>query len=509
MLSTKNERIVKFYENRKDLDFEKMNIMLIDFMEKISSNADMNREDFLLSSFKKLETHVHDMRDTIKLSNQTMVNLQTTIANIPSNMSDNIGSKLSDIKENSVREIERVLETNKHHTTEHIDSKFKAIIIDNFKHILDVNLLEYKNTLENKNQSFELLDSINGNFQSRCDSLQQFILSIVKELQETTIKNSNILVTLNTNADRQKSANYKGIDSENKLESTLNDIFPEANIINTTGKPNCGDFWFEREGQDKIMIENKDHKVNITIPAIKDFMDHADYVGCHGILISHQSGIAKKKNFQIDIHNKHILIYIHNANYDKEKIRLAVDAIDHLSNSLKKYSNADEIELNITTDIIKEINTEYQVFLSKKIELSTTLTKFNATMKKQIAEIHFPELAKVLAQQFANTESTIFKCQYCKKTWKNAVSLAKHTQTCIKTAKVNEECLDASENSDDCNVKYTAHNEVNGYKNANTIKEEKMYSDTSSETSEKTIKNIRKKKASKDSSSSNDIYIKT
>ena len=64
-------------------------------------------------------------------------------------------------------------------------------------------------------------------------------------------------------------------------------------------------------------------------------------------------------------------------------------------------------------------------------------------MKKQIAEIHFPELAKVLAQQFANTESTIFKCQYCKKTWKNAVSLAKHTQTCIKTIKtmkVNDEC---------------------------------------------------------------------
>jgi hypothetical protein len=444
MLTTKNERIVKFYDIRKDLDFEKMNIMLIDFMEKISSNTDANREDFLLSSFKNLETHVHDMRDTIKLSNQNIVNLQTTIANIPSNMSDNIGSKLIDIKENSVREIERVLETNKHCTTEHIDTKFKSVIIDNFKHMLDVNLVEYKNTLENKNQSFEILDSINVNFQTRCDSLQQFILSIVKELQETTIKNSNILDTLNTNADRQKSANYKGIDSENKLETTLNDIFPEANIINTTGKPNCGDFWLEREDRDKIMIENKDHKVNITIPAIEDFIKHADYVGCHGILVSHQSGVAKKKNFQIDIHNKHILIYIHNANYDKEKIRLAVDAIDHLSNSLKKYSNTDELELNITSDIIKAINKEYHIFLGEKLELVRTLKTFNDDMKKHIDKLEFPELAKVLAQQFASTESTLLKCQYCKTIWKNAKALTKHKQTCVKTVKVATECLDTS-----------------------------------------------------------------
>lgn len=54
-----------------------------------------------------------------------------------------------------------------------------------------------------------------------------------------------------------------------------------------------------------------------------------------GIFISQHSGIAFKSNFQIDINNGNILIYIQNCDYDPEKIRLAIDIIDNLSTKLK------------------------------------------------------------------------------------------------------------------------------------------------------------------------------
>ena len=52
-------------------------------------------------------------------------------------------------------------------------------------------------------------------------------------------------------------------------------------------------------------------------------------------------------------------------------------------------------------------------------------------MTKQISELEFPELSKVLSQQFTSNEETLFKCEYCKvKVYKNAKALAKHVQKC-------------------------------------------------------------------------------
>ena len=45
--------------------------------------------------------------------------------------------------------------------------------------------------------------------------------------------------------------------------------------------------------------------------------------------------ITNKQNFQIDIINNHILIYIHNMNYDQEKLLLACDIIDNLTNWIR------------------------------------------------------------------------------------------------------------------------------------------------------------------------------
>ncbi len=430
MLSINNKRIIDFYNKNSHFNFEQMNLLLVDFLEKISQNKDANRDDILLQSFKILESQVSNLNDNVKSSSQNIMNLQTTVSNIPNSLSDNISTNISSIKENSINQISTILENNYHKTNEYFDSKLKSIIIDNFRNLLDSSILDIKNSFSQSSSSNNLIDNINSTFQSRCDSLQNIMITQFTSMKDLNSSYSETLSDVQNHFKRQKSSNYKGIDSENNVEQGLNDTFPDAVITNTTGTPRSGDFWIERSDKDKIMIENKFHSANVSIPDIEKFIRDAEYQNCHGILISQKSGIARKKNFQIDIHNGLIMVFIHNVNYDFDKVKLACDAIHHLSNTLKN-SNLNSNDFKINNEIIKEINNEYQKFIIQRNSLTETLKLFNRDLTKQISLLEFPELSKLLTQQFTSVEATVFKCEYCKvKVFKNAKALAKHVQTC-------------------------------------------------------------------------------
>lgn len=448
MLVIKNQKVIDFYDNHKEYDFERVNVLMIEFLERICETKDANRDDILLQSFKTLESKVYDMTENMRNSSQNIINMQTTLANIPVTLSDNISINLNNIKENSISQFERILQNNKHNTSEYFDTKLKSIILDNFKSIIDSNIVDLKDIINKNDSSSKLFESINSNFQSRCDSLQSIMINQFTNMKDATTAYNDTLVNVQNHFDRQKSSNYKGIDSENNVEQGLNDAFPDAIITNTTGQPRSGDFWIERTDKDKIMLENKFHSANITIPDVEKFIRDAQYQNCHGILISQKSGISRKKNFQIDINNGYIMIYIHNINYDFDKVKLAIDAIDHLSMSFKK-TGYNSVELKFTPELIKEINNEYQKFLIQKNGLNETLRLFNRDMSKQINSLEFPELSKLLSQQFTSTEATLYKCQYCKlKVYKNAKGLAQH----IKSCQYNKDKNNSNNNNNSTNI---------------------------------------------------------
>lgn len=445
MLTIKNKRVVDFYKQNSHFDFEQMNLLMVDFLEKISQNKNANRDDLLLESFKNLQSQVSNLNDNIKTSSQNIVNLQTTVSNIPNSLSDNISTNISSIKENSINQISNILENQNHKTNQYFDSKLKSIIVENFKNILDATIIDLKTSLSESNSSSNLIDNINSSFQSRCDALQNIMISQFTSMKDLNSTYSDTLTNVQNHFDRQKSANYKGIDSENNVEQGLNDTFPDAIITNTTGIPRSGDFSLERSDKDLIMIENKFHSANVCIPDVEKFIRDAEYQNCHGILISQKSGISRKKNFQIDIHNGYIMIYIHNVDYDFDKVKLAVDAIDHLSNTLKN-SNYNSSDFKISNETIKEINNEYQKFIVQRTSLMETLRLFNRDLTKQISLLEFPELSKLLTQQFTSVEAAIFKCEYCKmKVYKNAKALAKHVQTCKNKNHNQEICIEVNE----------------------------------------------------------------
>jgi hypothetical protein len=70
-------------------------------------------------------------------------------------------------------------------------------------------------------------------------------------------------------------------------------------------------------------------------------------------------------------------------------------------------------------------------------------------MSKQINSLEFPELSKLLSQQFTSTEATLYKCQYCKlKVYKNAKGLAQH----IKSCQYNKDKNNSNNNNNSTNI---------------------------------------------------------
>ena len=178
----------------------------------------------------------------------------------------------------------------------------------------------------------------------------------------------------------------------------------------------------------------------------------------HGIFISEHSGIVGKHNFQIDIHNKNILIYIHNCDYDIEKIKLAINTIDTLSNKLIDLNTDNK---SISVDLIKNINIDYQTFLIQRDNLLNNIKDNYKKTLDILTNMKLPTLEIYLSTYFADNKKI---CTHCKiYETDNLRSLARHTNTCKN--KLHETIDDTvsdttSDNIPDENIKHTKKNQI-------------------------------------------------
>ena len=173
---------------------------------------------------------------------------------------------------------------------------------------------------------------------------------------------------------KQSGSNTKGKAGEAQFEIVLSDAFPSASIVNTAGQTACGDFIIEREEKTNILIDTKDYNTVIPVKEVEKMIRDIEVNKCNGILVSQYSGIAQKENFEINIHNNNIIIFIHNCNYNKETINTAVNIIDHLEPIL---TNTDSQSESIPAETLLDFNREYQILVSQK-------NNFMAMMKNNV-----------------------------------------------------------------------------------------------------------------------------
>ncbi len=466
-LIIKNKRIIDFYNQNESLDIEAINLIVINLLEQLldgmNSNVISGINSQILSDVGELKSKMFDISSSIN-------KLNTDITN-------SIYVKLQDVKKDYIEEYRNILLSNFSQNNE----KLGSLLQQNNSSLIDKTTLLLNDVLPKNNESQQnifkdtivdfqksinedtklIMSSLNKDdklneflikFENKYTQLIQPFQGIINSSEErlqreiTNVKNNQmpetLLKELTDFFNKYKNSSYKGQLGEMQLETILNQVFPCDEIIRTTSIKAAGDFRINRENREPLIIETKDYDRNVTLDEVKKFIRDIEEQKCHGVFLSQNSGITSKQNFQIDMINKKILIYIHNVKYDSTVIKMAIDVIDNLSEKFNLLENDDIIDFSISDENLKEINKEYSDFIKKKLLFIENFKENQKKLLNQVEDMKFPCLSKFLSQKCGNiliNENQGIICSICNKfTAQNNKSLAAHQKACKKRQNLPE-----------------------------------------------------------------------
>ena len=468
LLSTSNPRICKFYEANKTINFDAVNLIFVDLFEKLlqdtsfSVAATINSQ--ILSSITEQSHQISDLKSSISL-------LKDNVSALNSDITNSLLVKFFDIKKDYIEEVKAIVSTNTtdkisglfEKSTNHLIDKTTLIINDIvpkshehfYKQIQDNIKTFHKSIREDttslsKNLDGNSIKEFLSNFEVKSSlmlqNIQQPIYSFIASSEDRINNNINAMKDNSNSAqllqgkvfteltdfmNKFRNSSYKGQFGENQLGCILNKMYSTAEIVNTSGQRASGDFIMKREKKPTIMFENKDYDRNVNPEEIKKFIRDIEEQNCHGIFLSQHTGITSKPNYFIETHNGNLLVYIHNAEYNSDRIQVAVDIIDNLALKISEASIGSTSGGNITKEILDEINREYQSFVCQKDALSTSLKESHKKSILQLDSLKFPSLEKYLSTKYASVQKQGYKCDLCKNFNANSLkAMAAHKRGC-------------------------------------------------------------------------------
>ena len=260
-------------------------------------------------------------------------------------------------------------------------------------------------------------------------------ITSVKDSSTSTSKSQEKLFSdLSEFLNKYRNSSLKGQLEQNHLQSVLTDMFPTAEIVNTSNISAMGDFILKRKDLEPILIENKDYDTNVTPKEIEKFIRDVNDNNYHGIFLSQKTGITSKSNYQIELHNGNILVYVHCVHYEPEKIRIAIDIIDNLRPKLDELDTDDD-DNYINKDTLDDINREYQLFATQKNAIITFVKDNQKKLITQLEDLKFSTLNSYLSSKYSFVQKDGFTCSFCKKYHAtNRKSLSAHERACKKIA---------------------------------------------------------------------------
>ena len=464
-----DETILAFYRENNNLDFVAMNHIFIDILKSLSSNLSSTINNTINSKVLSMVTDIH-------------TNLNTTKSDII--------IKLGESKKEYIEDIKTILQNNSLTTNEKISSliernndnllaKTTLIVNDVIPKSQDKNYLQIENCiktfcssitqdttklleLNNKDDNLNnvIIKDIETQFTKMISTIQQPIFSFIQSSEERTnsgiqnVKdnlitqqsdNQKLTSELNDFLNKYKNnSSKKGNVSEAELYYILQSLMPSDEIIKVTGDTATCDYKVNRMDKNKpaILFENKDYARSATTDEVKKFERDVNIQKIHGVFISQKSPITFKSNFQIDIINGLIHIYIPNAEYDTDKIKLAIDVIDSLALKLETIEKSNDNEFSISKEDMDDIVEEYKTFALQKIQMIDTIKLVTKQLIDKMEDIQLPKLKK-LFMKLGNIENdNDFKCTFCN-SWsgRNKASLGAHIRNCKFNPKNKENII--------------------------------------------------------------------
>jgi len=473
-LELSNKRVCKFYEENPTINFEAVNLIFVDLFEKLC--YDMNHT-MTTTINSELLTSMHENTNQISEIKQSILKLTDSVSHMNTEIISNIMTNFIDIKKEYIEDVKNIIQTNTFEKVGPLLEKNNNILIDKTTLIMsDV-------VPRNQNQYFsQINDSLKTFSKSIMDDTQQLLKTMdtqsIKEFITNFDMKSSLMLQnvqqpiysfisasedrINTNINILKDGNSVNQITQTKIMNELGEIFNKfrdttvtqqhsdkqlSNILtklynsaeiqsqNPMFSSNTnGVLMIKRQRKTNILVENKDTEQNVSIDDVHSFLLSIEEHNCNGIFISQRSGIATKKNYQIELHNNNVIVFVHNTEYSPQKIEVAVDIIDNLSTKLRQFKTHNEADCTIPKDILDTINNEYQMFLTQKNAVVDVFKESQKKVLAQIDEIRFPSLDKYLATKYsAPIQKPGLKCELCKSfSGNNLKALAAHKRGCVR-----------------------------------------------------------------------------
>jgi hypothetical protein len=175
-----------------------------------------------------------------------------------------------------------------------------------------------------------------------------------------------------------------------------------------------GDIILIRSNKPKILIENKDHtSTNVPKNEVDKFIRDCEIQNCSGIMLAQHRGISNKQNFELQLNNGNVLLYVHEVGFDKDKIKMAIEIVEQFK--MKIDDNFDnDADCVIDKEVLNEINREFMNYVVQKGGLLKVLKDYNEKMGAIINELRFPSLERFLSTKFATSSVQSENiCKYC------------------------------------------------------------------------------------------------
>jgi hypothetical protein len=449
-LTITNSRVLSFYEKNPLLDFNSINLHIVDLLESVFDKNSLNNETIATKILNQLHTIRSSIVDDISnkidgfskekdesFFNQLNNSIETNSSAQKDKLESLINNQISSLNDKLSLYISNLMP--KHHDS------LKSCI-DSFKN-------DIKNDINNINpdNNSSFLSNFENKYQLLINTLQQNIQSFIRDgegrfneqLSNITNNQTNnsktvdeILNITQTQANKYKNSTRKGQGGENNLETILNNMFPSSNILRKNKESHCCDIWLDRQNKDVIMFENKEYETNTPEKEVTKFLNDIEMQKQHGIFLSQTSGISKREHFEINIHHNYVTIFLHNVNYDFNLIRSAIQIVDMIAEKLKMLSDDNDSNSNVVLDynVLQNINQEFFSFSEKKRKLRQSIIDSMTLMKQQIDDLDLSHLERELNRIFSNKpiENDLLCCICKQYQAKNSKALITHQNSCKK-----------------------------------------------------------------------------
>jgi hypothetical protein len=448
ILSTQNLKIIKFFNEHAQLDFEDTIISFIEIMEKLSDSMNNSINNSLIT----------DIIQNLKSMNSKIDSIDNNVNRYQIESVSNLSIKLNDFKKEYIEDLRLILTSNVADKIEPLIKEQLSILFEKTVSILPQHNNEIKMSIQQSMEQIsnylihdsqklmqtsiteqslnkfisEVETKISSTFHNTITSTEQRLDLKISDIGDKTNSQLFSTTSLNTSVSellkKLENSSAKGKMSENILVNILHTLYPASQIEHVGQTKETGDVIITRKGKPKILIENKDWNKNVVQEEVKKFIHDIETQKCCGVFLSQNYGIANKENYEINIHERNVLVYVHETNNDPEKIKIAIDIIDHIKEQLDELDTDDEVD-SISKEKLSYINTEFQTFVSSKLSLIKLVKDFNQKVLRQIEDIKIPSLEEYLSTRFA-TSSSKYVCEYCHFVAKNAAAKSAHLRGC-------------------------------------------------------------------------------